>query len=72
MFNSVKHVGATKKSRIIGEVASEGGRIWRDYCITIVIVYFFTEVNFHFSFYFYQDFSISGLFTLFFHLQLII
>ena len=22
-----------KKSRIIGEVASEGGRIWRDYCI---------------------------------------
>ena len=35
MLNSVKHVGAQKKSRIVGEVGSEGGRIWRDYCTTI-------------------------------------
>ena len=33
--------------------------------ITFVIVYFFTEVNFHVSFYFHQKFSISELFTLF-------
>ena len=32
MLNSVKHAGAQKKSCII-EVGSEGGRIWRDYCI---------------------------------------
>ena len=31
VLDSVKHVGAQKKSRII-EVGSEGGRIWRDYC----------------------------------------
>ena len=36
LCNSVKHVGAQKKSRIIGEVGSEGGRIWRDYCILIL------------------------------------
>ena len=35
VLNSVKHVGAQIKSRIIGEVGSEGGRIWRDYCIII-------------------------------------
>ena len=40
MLNSVKHVGATKKSRIIGEVASEGGRIWRDYCIVKMLQIF--------------------------------
>ena len=34
MLNSVKHVGAQKKSRIVGEVRSEGGRIWREYCTT--------------------------------------
>ena len=39
--------------------------------ITIVIVNFFTEVNFHVSFYFYQDFSISELFTLFRSLDII-
>ena len=32
VLDSVKHVGAQKKSRIIGEDGSEGGRIWRDYC----------------------------------------
>ena len=35
--HSVKHIGAQKKSRIIGEVGCEGGRIWRDYCIGVVI-----------------------------------
>ena len=39
--NSVKHVSAQKKSRIIGEVESEGGRIWRDYCIKDRKVNFF-------------------------------
>ena len=34
MLNSVKHVGAQKKSRIVGEVGCEGGRIWREYCTT--------------------------------------
>ena len=37
--------------------------------IIIVIVYFFTEVHFHVSFYFYLDFSISELFTLFLSLM---
>ena len=38
MLNSVKHFGAQKKSRIIGEVIFEGGRIWRDYCITFQVL----------------------------------
>ena len=39
--------------------------------IAIVIVYFFTEGTFHVSFFFYQDFSISELFTLFLSLIII-
>ena len=39
VLNSVKHVGAQKKSCIIGEVGSEGGRIWRDYCIVHSLIF---------------------------------
>ena len=34
VLNSVKQVSAQKRSRIIGELISEGGCIWGDYFIT--------------------------------------